>query len=97
MERVPGDCEDDGRPVAPPLPRVRFARRTPVEGNRLNGGWSRDLTVLDGGALPRGPPAPGCAGDEGPPGGADGPRAGRPPLAAGDRARHNRGRRGSVR
>jgi DNA-binding NarL/FixJ family response regulator len=57
MERVPGDCEDDGRPVGPQLPRVRFTRRTPVESNRLNGGWLRDLTVLDGGVLRRLRPA----------------------------------------
>jgi DNA-binding NarL/FixJ family response regulator len=57
MEKVPGDCEQDGRPVPPQLPRVRFARRTPVEGDRLSGGWSRDLTVLDGGALHRLRPA----------------------------------------
>jgi DNA-binding NarL/FixJ family response regulator len=33
------------------MERVRLARRTRAESSRLNGGWSRDLTALDGRAL----------------------------------------------
>jgi DNA-binding NarL/FixJ family response regulator len=57
MERLPRRCEHDGRAVALQLPNIRSARRNGIESSRLNGGWTRDLTVLEGGALHRSRPA----------------------------------------
>jgi DNA-binding NarL/FixJ family response regulator len=58
MERNPGRCEQDGRAVPLQLPKGRLARRSRVEAARLSGGWTRDLTVLDGGAVHRPLPTP---------------------------------------
>jgi DNA-binding NarL/FixJ family response regulator len=56
MERAPRACEYDGRAVELQLPKVRQARRTRVESSRFNSSSTRDLTVLDGGALHRSRP-----------------------------------------
>jgi DNA-binding NarL/FixJ family response regulator len=57
MERAPRACERDGRAVELQPPKFRLARRTRIENSRVNGGWPRDLTLLDGGAIHRSRPA----------------------------------------
>jgi DNA-binding NarL/FixJ family response regulator len=56
MERASRACDHDGREAALQL-LVRLGRRSPVESSRLNGAWSRDLTILDSRAPHRSRPA----------------------------------------